>query len=155
MCGANATTCPNSVSAGVSHLLLTQLFSTLFKSYCELSSVYPADDSDHVFRAADVEYDFIVVGAGSAGATIANRLTEVAEWVVLLIEAGGDPPIESDIPNMALTLHGTKYDWNYRVESSKFSCRSMRDGQCLWPRGKMLGGCSSINAMLYLSLIHI
>lgn len=149
MCDSNVT-CANSVSAGVSQLLLTQLFSTLVKSYCELASTYPPDDSDLVFHAADnVEYDFIVVGAGSAGATIANRLTEIAEWTVLLIEAGSDPPIESDIPNMAGMLHGTQYDWNYRVESSKFSCRSMRDRQCFWPRGKMLGGCSSINAMLY------
>ncbi len=148
MCYANVS-CTTSVSTGVSQFLLTQLISTLMKTYCELGSTYPQDSSHLMTDDLAEEFDFIVVGAGSAGSAIANRLTEVPQWKVLLIEAGPDPPIESDIPGLLGTLYGSKYDWNYKTESSQYSCRSMVGRQCVWPRGKMLGGSSSINAMLY------
>ncbi|XP_065223661.1 glucose dehydrogenase [FAD, quinone]-like [Planococcus citri] len=140
-------TCPNSVSTGLTQLLFSQLLSTLVNSYCD-HTVYPADQSEEIIKTNN-EFDFIVVGAGSAGSALANRLNEISSWKVLLIEAGPDPPIESDIPALSNSLLGTKYDWKYKVEKSEKSCRSMVDNQCLWPRGKVLGGSSSINALLY------
>ncbi|XP_055687459.1 glucose dehydrogenase [FAD, quinone]-like [Lutzomyia longipalpis] len=91
------------------------------------------------------EYDFIVVGAGSAGSVVASRLSENPKWNILLLEAGGDPPIESAIPMMFPTLSKTEYDWNYQIEKS--DTHSIYAGG--WARGKALGGSSSINGMYY------
>ncbi|XP_065223331.1 glucose dehydrogenase [FAD, quinone]-like [Planococcus citri] len=137
----------SSVSVGASQLIFSQLLTTLVHSYYDIYTVYPTD------RSADIqtndEFDFIVVGAGSAGSALANRLSEKSSWKVLLIEAGPDPPVESDIPALFYTVLGSKYDWKYKVDKCPKSCRSMIDNQCLWPRGKLLGGCSSINGLLY------
>lgn len=62
----------------------------------------------------DHEYDFIIVGGGSAGAVIANRLTEIEDWKVLLLEAGGHETEISDVPILSLYLHKSKLDWRYR-----------------------------------------
>lgn len=60
------------------------------------------------------EYDFIVVGGGSAGSVLANRLTEIPDWKVLLLEAGGPETEISDVPILSLFLHKSKMDWKYR-----------------------------------------
>ncbi|KAK7604630.1 hypothetical protein V9T40_005816 [Parthenolecanium corni] len=140
--------CIDNGGLGVAHLLLTSLLSNITKAFSDINSVYPKDQSSQVLQQNEI-YDFIIVGAGSAGAVLANRLSEVTQWKVLLIEAGPDPPIESDIPSLINTLFRSKYDWQYVVEKSNYSCRGMPNGQCYWPRGKMLGGCSSINGMFY------
>ncbi|XP_059046770.1 ecdysone oxidase-like [Achroia grisella] len=94
-------------------------------------------------------FDYIVVGAGSAGCVIANRLTEDPRTRVLLVEAGGDPPMESVLPGLMSYLKHSAEDWNYTSAYDGYS------QQCHVPpvaditRGKMLGGCSSINYMDY------
>lgn len=96
------------------------------------------------------EYDFIIIGSGSAGAVIANRLTEVENWNVLLLEAGGDETEISDVPLMAGYLQLSQLDWKYKTEPSGKACLAMNGGRCNWPRGKVIGGSSVLNYMLYL-----
>ncbi|MGY2128577.1 GMC family oxidoreductase [Blastococcus sp. SYSU DS0617] len=93
------------------------------------------------------EYDVVVVGAGSAGAALAGRLSEDPSLRVLLLEAGGsDKVLEVQIPAALYKVWRTRRDWNYTTEA-----QPGLDGRKLfWPRGKVLGGSSSINAMIYI-----
>lgn len=65
-------------------------------------------------KVIDPEYDFIIVGGGSAGSVLANRLSEISNWKVLLLEAGGHETEISDVPILSLYLHKSKLDWKYR-----------------------------------------
>ncbi|XP_076299312.1 uncharacterized protein LOC143218163 [Lasioglossum baleicum] len=95
------------------------------------------------------EYDFIVVGGGSAGAVVASRLSEIPDWKVLLLEAGPDENEITDVPSLAAYLQLTKLDWKYKTEPTGRACLAMKGGRCNWPRGKVLGGSSVLNYMLY------
>jgi choline dehydrogenase len=93
------------------------------------------------------QYDYIVVGAGSAGCVLANRLTRNSSSNVLLLEAGSpDKKQEIHIPAAFAKLFKTSLDWNYETEPEP--CLNNR--KLYWPRGKMLGGSSSLNAMIYM-----
>ncbi|CAG4933207.1 unnamed protein product [Colias eurytheme] len=96
------------------------------------------------------EYDFIVVGGGSAGAVVANRLSEIEGWNVLLLEAGGHETDISDVPLLSLYLHKSKLDWKYRTQPQDSACQAMKDKRCSWTKGKVLGGSSVLNTMLYI-----
>lgn len=91
--------------------------------------------------------DYIVVGAGSAGCVVAARLTEDAGARVLLLEAGGpdDSPL-IHTPAMSAALQDSVYDWRYRTVPQR-GCNMRR---YFWPRGRTLGGSSSINYMIYM-----
>jgi choline dehydrogenase-like flavoprotein len=92
-------------------------------------------------------YDYVIVGAGSAGCVLAARLSENPAARVLLLEAG--PPDEADeihIPAALNLLFQTTYDWDFRtVPQDRATGRAI-----YWPRGRMLGGSSSMNAMIYI-----
>jgi choline dehydrogenase-like flavoprotein len=95
------------------------------------------------------EYDYIVVGAGSAGAVLANRLSEDQTISVLLLEAGGNENLISDIPIAYQLLQKSKLDWAYQTASQRHACYGLVGRSSFWPRGRVLGGTSVINVMLY------
>jgi choline dehydrogenase len=92
-------------------------------------------------------YDYVIVGAGSAGCVLASRLTEDPNVSVLLLEAG--PPDEDEnihVPIGYLRMARSEYDWGYR-SAPEAAC----DGRSInLPRGRVLGGSSSVNAMIYI-----
>jgi choline dehydrogenase len=95
-----------------------------------------------------VQFDFIIIGAGSAGCTLANRLTASGRHKVLVLEAGGkDDWIWFHIPVGYLYAMGNpRADWCYKTEPEEGL-----NGRALnYPRGKVIGGCSAINGMIYM-----
>ena len=95
----------------------------------------------------EATYDYVVVGSGSAGAVLAARLSETPGTTVLLLEAGGDSDAdEVNIPAAFASLFKTKWDWNYSTTGQK----QLHGRRAYWPRMKALGGCSAMNAMIYI-----
>ena len=98
------------------------------------------------------EYDYIIVGAGSAGCVLANRLSASGKDRVLLLEAGGSdrsPLIQVPL-GYGLTFSDPKYNWMYTTEPDA----ALNGRASFWPRGKVLGGSSSLNAMVYMRGQH-
>ena len=99
-------------------------------------------------KISQTQFDFIIIGAGSAGATLAARLTENSQFSVCLIEAGGkDKSAFIHIPfGLAFLTRLTNLGWEYDTEPQP----ELNNRQLFWPRGKVLGGSSSLNAMCYI-----
>jgi choline dehydrogenase len=92
-------------------------------------------------------HDYVIIGAGTAGCVLAARLTEDPSVSVLLLEAGpADRAREIGVPIAFSKLFKSEYDWDYTTEPQK----QLNERECYWPRGRVLGGSSSINAMIYI-----
>ena len=94
------------------------------------------------------EFDYVVVGAGTAGCLLANRLSADPNNRVLLLEAGGkDDYIWIHIPiGYLYTINNPRTDWRFTTEAEE----GLNGRALAYPRGKVLGGCSSINGMIYM-----
>ena len=96
----------------------------------------------------EVQYDYIVVGAGSAGCVLAARLSEDPQTRVLLLEAGpADRSIWIHLPiGYGKTMWDSRYNWCFHTDPEP----SMNGRRIYWPRGKTLGGSSAINGLIYI-----
>jgi choline dehydrogenase len=103
---------------------------------------------DSSSNSSSSSYDFIIVGGGSSGCLLANRLSQDSSKQVLLLEAGGrDNFVWIHIPvGYLYCIDNPRTDWRFKTEM----CENLHNRSLLYPRGKVLGGCSSINGMIYM-----
>ncbi|XP_078033752.1 glucose dehydrogenase [FAD, quinone] isoform X2 [Augochlora pura] len=135
-----ANTCP-----GPQFLTFMTLLDTFVRDKDEISQIC---ERVRPVQPPEPVYDFIVIGGGTAGSTVASRLSDAPQWKVLVLEAGPDAPPGTNVPSMVAMFLGSVIDWQYRTVNEQNACLAT-GGTCSWPRGKNLGGTSAHNGMMY------
>ncbi|PSN36931.1 Glucose dehydrogenase [FAD, quinone] [Blattella germanica] len=131
MSSACKVTCPADILATFMSIVLKMI-----------PDVPPHDNNPTILD----EYDFIIVGGGSAGCVLANRLSEISSWNILLLEAGVEEPPIARVPSLKPFTMAPHLNWNYETVPQPEMCSGK---PCKYSRAKMLGGCSSHNMMNY------
>ncbi len=121
-----------------------------FVSYINLTWFLQHEFARHfsVAPSNETEYEFVVVGSGSSGSVVAARLAEEGHSV-LLVEAGGPSHWLQGLAAFVMYFMDTPYNWGYSSESQDDALKAMKDGRVKVPRGKMLGGSSMLNWLIY------
>ncbi|KPJ02587.1 Glucose dehydrogenase [acceptor] [Papilio xuthus] len=95
------------------------------------------------------EYDYIIVGAGTAGSLIAHRIATETNFTFVVLEAGGRSYPLLEIPFIGPLLHGSIYDWQYESTPQEHACLAMVEKKCKLTQGKIVGGSSKLNNMIH------
>ncbi|CAL1673724.1 unnamed protein product [Lasius platythorax] len=137
-------------------ILPSGILETIDHFFSGFPSLPKSPSSQNEIPDYSLPFDFLVIGAGSAGSVLANRLTENPDWRVLVLEQGNDEIFLTDIPFLAPILHSTDYARVYKSEPRPQDangqggcCLSMNDGRCKIVSGKAVGGTSVVNFMIY------
>src|SRR5699024_6517128 len=139
-CASHGIPSINPIRIGVIHLYTKSTFTAWRQPFHPSKQWSPPPMSESA--------DYVIVGAGSAGCVLANRLSEGGKYRVTLLEAGPpDSNVWIHIPiGYGKTMFSKKLNWRYHTEPDP----NMLGRQIYWPRGKTLGGSSSINGLIYI-----
>ncbi|XP_030022190.1 glucose dehydrogenase [FAD, quinone] [Manduca sexta] len=105
--------------------------------------------NSNYFKDFQQEYDYIIVGAGTAGSVIAQQIATETNHSFIVLEAGGRSNSLFNMPVLGPFLHGSLYDWQFETLPQRDACLAMRDKKCKSPQGKIIGGSSALNNMIY------
>nr|BBB15977.1 hypothetical protein [Ostrinia nubilalis] len=148
--------CDGRIECAPTAILLISLVHTLYGHIGPEPDYFGQNKDKEEARVQDgdndtaVEYDFIVVGGGTAGCVVASRLSENRKWKVLLIEAGPEEPKIALIPSLTSEFKDSSLDWQYGMRPKKGFCQNRLEKGCEVVQGRVLGGTSTINDMAYM-----
>ncbi|XP_075156216.1 glucose dehydrogenase [FAD, quinone]-like [Haematobia irritans] len=151
LANTRATQCSPINNAGVMSALVSLLVESLYTAQCGIThdeEYSPDYGREAMAKSSTLNFDFVVIGGGSAGSVVASRLSENPQWMVLVLEAGGNPMQESEVPRLFSTQQPNNV-YSYTTEPTNRSCNAFKSNRCYLTQGKSLGGSGSINGLLY------